>query len=36
VVQGNPARPVAKVGIVLGLETPMKDFSTRLKPLGRD
>jgi acetyltransferase-like isoleucine patch superfamily enzyme len=33
VVQGNPAQPVAKVGVVLGLDTSMQEFSTRLKPL---
>ncbi len=32
-VQGNPARPVAKVGVTLGLDTPMQEFSTRLKSL---
>lgn len=33
VVQGNPAQPVAKVGVTLGLDTPMQEFSTHLKPL---
>ena len=32
-VQGNPARPVAKVGVMLGPETSMQEFSTHLKPL---
>lgn len=32
-VQGNPAQIVAKVGIPLGLETEMKEFSSRLRPL---
>jgi len=32
-VQGNPASPVAKCGIPLGLSTPYKDFLSNLKPL---
>jgi len=32
-VQGNPARPVAKVGVLLGEETEMKEFSSHLRPL---
>jgi acetyltransferase-like isoleucine patch superfamily enzyme len=32
-VQGNPAQPVAKVGVTLGLDTPMQEFSTHLRPL---
>jgi serine acetyltransferase len=34
VVQGNPAVPVAKCGIPLGMGVSLKDFSRRLKPLG--
>jgi len=33
IVQGNPAKPVAAVGVVLGLDTSLRDFSTHLKPL---
>lgn len=33
VVQGNPAQPIAKVGTILGLDTPLHEFSTHLKPL---
>jgi acetyltransferase-like isoleucine patch superfamily enzyme len=33
VVQGNPARPVARNGIALGLRTKMKDFSSQLAPI---
>lgn len=32
-VQGNPARPVAKCGIPLGMTTPFGDFLRQLKPL---
>jgi len=32
-VQGNPARPVARVGVKLGMDTSMREFSTHLKPL---
>lgn len=32
-VQGNPAKPVAKVGVALGRNTSLKEFSTHLKPL---
>ncbi len=32
-VQGNPARPVAKCGIPLGWHTPMKEFLRNLRPL---
>ena len=34
VVQGNPAVPVAKCGVPLGMGVSLKDFSRRLKPLG--
>jgi serine acetyltransferase len=34
VVQGNPAVPVAQCGVPLGMGVSLKDFSTRLKPLG--
>ncbi len=33
VVQGNPAVPVAKCGVPLGLNVTLKDFSRRLKAL---
>jgi acetyltransferase-like isoleucine patch superfamily enzyme len=33
VVQGNPAVPVARCGIPLGLDVTLKEFSRRLKPL---
>lgn len=32
-VQGNPAKPIAEVGIMLQRNTSLKDFSTQLKPL---
>ena len=32
-VQGNPARPVARCGVPLGLKTPLKAFYRSLKPL---
>jgi carbonic anhydrase/acetyltransferase-like protein (isoleucine patch superfamily) len=32
-VQGNPAKPVAKCGIALGMETPMRTFLLHLRPL---
>jgi acetyltransferase-like isoleucine patch superfamily enzyme len=35
VVQGNPAVPVAKCGVPLWPDTPVKEFSRRLKPLSR-
>jgi acetyltransferase-like isoleucine patch superfamily enzyme len=35
VVQGNPARAIAKVGIPLKMNITLREFSTRLKPLGR-
>lgn len=34
-VQGNPAVAIAKCGVPLGLETPLKEFSRRLKPVSR-
>lgn len=33
VVQGNPAVPIAKCGVPLWPETPLKEFSRRLKPV---
>src|SRR5277367_5075352 len=33
VVQGNPAIPIAKCGVPLWPDTPLKEFSMRLKPL---
>jgi len=32
-VQGNPAKPVARCGIPLGFDTPVKDFYRRLTPI---
>jgi acetyltransferase-like isoleucine patch superfamily enzyme len=32
-VQGNPAVPIAKCGVPLWPDTPLKEFSRRLKPL---
>ena len=32
-VQGNPAKPVAKIGVMLAKNTSLKEFSTHLKPL---
>jgi len=33
-VQGNPARPVAKIGVILDWNTSVKEFSKHLRPLG--
>jgi len=33
IVQGNPAVPIAKCGVPLWPDTPLKEFSRRLKPL---
>ena len=33
VVQGNPARPIARIGIPLRLDVSLKEFSKQLKPL---
>jgi hypothetical protein len=32
-VQGNPARAVAKLGLPLGHTTPIKEFLRHLRPL---
>lgn len=32
-VQGNPAKPVAKIGVMLGTKTSLKEFASRLQPL---
>jgi heptaprenylglycerol acetyltransferase len=32
-VQGNPAKPIARCGIPLGLDTPIKEFYRRLIPI---
>jgi acetyltransferase-like isoleucine patch superfamily enzyme len=32
-VQGNPAQPIARCGVPLGLDTPIKEFYARLTPL---
>jgi len=31
-VQGNPARPIAKVGVTLGRASSLKEFTTKLRP----
>lgn len=35
VAQGNPAVPVAKCGVPLWPDTPLKEFSRRLKPVSQ-
>ena len=35
VVQGNPAVPIAKCGVPLWPDTPLIEFSTRLKPISK-
>ena len=35
VVQGNPAVPIAKCGVPLWPDTPLKEFSKRLKPVSK-
>jgi acetyltransferase-like isoleucine patch superfamily enzyme len=32
-VQGNPAQPIARCGVPLGLDTPVKEFFARLVPI---
>jgi len=32
-VQGNPAKPIARCGVPLGLNTPIKEFYRRLTPI---
>jgi acetyltransferase-like isoleucine patch superfamily enzyme len=32
-VQGNPAKPIARCGMPLGLDTPIKEFYRRLTPI---
>jgi acetyltransferase-like isoleucine patch superfamily enzyme len=34
-VQGNPAQPVARCGVPLGLDTPVKEFYRQLTPIER-
>jgi maltose O-acetyltransferase len=34
-VQGNPAEPIARCGVALGMETPLKEFYRRLTPIRR-
>lgn len=34
-VQGNPAKPIAKCGVALTWDMPYKEFLRHLKPLGR-
>ena len=36
VVQGNPARPVAKCGVPLNWDTTLKDFVRNLRPIEND
>lgn len=35
VVQGNPAVPVAKCGVPLWPDTPLREFSLKLKPVSK-
>jgi len=35
VVQGNPAAPIADCGVPLCPDTPLREFSRRLKPISR-
>jgi acetyltransferase-like isoleucine patch superfamily enzyme len=35
VVQGNPALPIAKCGVPLWPETPLKEFSRKLRPISK-
>jgi acetyltransferase-like isoleucine patch superfamily enzyme len=35
VVQGNPAVPVAQCGVPLWPDTPLKEFSRRLRPISK-
>ena len=34
-VRGNPAKPVARCGVPLGMKTPPKEFYRQLRPLDR-
>jgi acetyltransferase-like isoleucine patch superfamily enzyme len=34
-IQGNPAEPIARCGVPLGLDTPVKDFYRQLTPIQR-
>lgn len=34
-VQGNPAQPIARCGVPLGLDTPVKEFYRHLTPIER-
>jgi acetyltransferase-like isoleucine patch superfamily enzyme len=34
-VQGNPAQPIARCGVPLGLDTPVKEFYRHLTPIAR-
>ena len=34
-VQGNPAQPIARCGVPLGIDTPIKEFYRRLTPIER-
>ena len=35
-VAGNPAKPVAKCGVPLGMNTPVFEFFKKLRPIDRD
>jgi acetyltransferase-like isoleucine patch superfamily enzyme len=35
-VQGNPAKPIARCGVPLGLDTPIKEFYRRLTPISAE
>jgi acetyltransferase-like isoleucine patch superfamily enzyme len=36
VVQGNPAKPIARVGVPLKLDVSLREFSQKLRPLGKN
>lgn len=35
-VQGNPAKPIARVGVPLKLDVSLREFSQKLRPLGKN
>ncbi len=35
-VSGNPAKPMARCGVPLGMKTPLKEFYRKLKPIRGD
>jgi acetyltransferase-like isoleucine patch superfamily enzyme len=36
VVQGNPAKPIARVGVPLKLDVSLREFSQKLRPIGKN